>query len=280
MSSLWTKHEIETLTTLYHLRMTRELVDLLPGRTLDSIFQKARGLNLRANRKLTRKQYRVNYYYFSVPNLENSYWAGFIAADGNVGDAKDSVRIKLLDSDSQHLEAFKRCCDSTNPVRASYSGPKRYSSLEIHGVPNWKDDLRKNFNITPRKSLTLQPPMLLSKENSLAFIAGYVDGDGCIFIEKPPTGHLRLGIQITGTHEVLCWIKSCFDKVAPSKYQANVRCIGKVYSYKIVGNKAEIILGALLDAKTPKLERKWTKVITFRKTKKISTSSSYRGKEV
>lgn len=263
MHSQWTKHEIEVLTNFYHLRMTKELIGLIPGRTLDSIFQKARSLGLKANRKLTRKRYQVNYRYFSVPNLENSYWAGFIAADGNVRDSKDSIRIKLSGSDSQHLAAFKRNCGLTSPITDSYHGLKKYASLEIHGVPQWKNDLRKNFNITPRKSLTLQPPNYLTLKQSLAFIAGYIDGDGCIFIEKPPTGYSRIGVQVTGTYEVLHWIKSWFDKIAPSDYQASVRCIGKIYSYKVVGKKAETILDTLLHTKTPKLERKWKRVTTF-----------------
>lgn len=263
MRNIWTQHEIARLTALYNLRMTKELVPLFPGRTLDSIFQKARSLNLKANRKLTRKRYRVAYNYFSIPNLENCYWAGFIAADGNIGDPKDRVRIKLSASDSHHLETFKRCCGSTSPIMDCYNGPKRYAALEIHGVRQWKDDLLRNFNITPRKSLTLQPPDHLPLEQSLAFIAGYIDGDGCIFTEKPPTGHLRLGVQITGTYEVLCWIKNLFDEVAFSEYQANVRSVGKVYSYKIVGKKAKVILKAMLHTSTPKLERKWAKVITF-----------------
>lgn len=260
MSSLWTQYEIETLSTFYHLRMTKELADLLPSRTLSSIFQKARSLNLKANRKLTRKQYQVDDNYFSVPNMENSYWAGFIAADGNIGDPKDRVRIKLIASDAHHLEVFQRCCNSTSPIMDSYNGLKKYANLEIHGVPQWKDDLRRNFNITPRKSLTLQPPLYLSRENSLAFIAGYLDGDGCIFQEKPPTGHLRLGVQVTGTHEVLRWIKNWFDEIAPSKYQANVCSVGRVYSYKIVGKKAALVLRGLLHMPSPKLGRKWKKV--------------------
>jgi len=263
MHDLWAQHEIETLTALYHLRMTKELVNLLPNRTLNSIFQKARSLNLKANRKLTRKQYRVQYSYFSIPNLENSYWAGFIAADGNIGNRKDRVQIKLMASDLHHLETFKRCCDSTSPIADSYTKQKKYAVLEIHGVPQWKEDLKSNFCITPRKSLTLQPPRHLLPEQSLAFITGYVDGDGCIFTEKPATGHLRLGIQVTGTCEMLCWIKNWFDEVAPSEYHANVRLIGKVCSYKIVGKKAESILKTLLQIPSPKLDRKWAKVSTF-----------------
>lgn len=242
MRSLWTQREIKTLTAFYHLRMTKELADVLPGRTLNSIFQKARSLDLKANRKLTRKQYKVDHNYFSIPNLENSYWAGFLAADGNIGELRDRVRIKLLASDSPHLESFRKDCRSNNHIVDVYNGLKKYGSLEICGVPQWKTDLQTNFSITPRKSLTLRPPEHLSKECSLAFITGYIDGDGCIFTEKPPTGHLRLGIQVTGTYEVLCWIKHLFDEIAPSKYPAKVRCIGKVYSYKIVGKKAETIL--------------------------------------
>ena len=39
--------------------------------------------------------------------------------------------------------------------------------------------------------------------------------------------------------------------------------LGKVHSYKVVGKKAKVLLKALLDTATPKLERKWIKVMTF-----------------
>ncbi len=263
MSDRWSQAELETLASFYGLKMAKDLANLLPSRTPEAIIQKARSLNLKANRKFTRKQYQVNYDYFSVPNLENSYWAGFIAADGNIGDPKDRVRIKLAASDVDHLETFKECCGATNPIKDVYNGPKRYVALEICGVSQWKEDLQDNFCITPRKSLTLQPPINLSRGESLAFITGYLDGDGCLYTEKPPTGHLRLGIQVTGTHEVLRWIKNWFDEIAPSEFQANVRCVGKVWSYKIVGRKAESVLQTLLQIKTPKLRRKWAKALTF-----------------
>jgi len=35
-------------------------------------------------------KYECNESYFSVPNIENSYWAGFIAADGYINDRYDS----------------------------------------------------------------------------------------------------------------------------------------------------------------------------------------------
>jgi len=195
--------------------------------------------------------------------LENTYWAGFIAADGNIGDFRDRVRIKLIASDSSHLEAFKKNCGSNNPILEVHNGLKKYVTLEICGVPQWRYDLQKNFHITPRKSLTLLPPRHLSREHSLAFIAGYIDGDGCIFKEKPPTGHLRLGVQVTGTYEMLGWIKKMFDEIVPSEFQASIRCIGRVYSYKVVGKRAEVFLKALLHIATPKLKRKWAKVKYF-----------------
>lgn len=272
MITPWTAQELDVLAALYGKRMNRQIAALLPGRTENGIKFKARELGLKSNRKLTRKQYEVNYDYFGVPNLQNSYWAGFIAADGNIGDPKDRVRIKLLESDAPHLVAFSEHCGSTSPIRNAPNGPRNYSSLEICGVPQWRADLERNFCITPRKTLTLQPPAHLPQDLSLAFITGYVDGDGCVFTETPRTGRLRLGLHLVGTKEVLLWVQSWFNAIAPSQHTANVHPCGKVWTYKIVGRKAEAVSRAFLAMPTPKLNRKWNKASQFLEQKEKDDS--------
>jgi hypothetical protein len=106
---------------------------------------------------------------------------------------------------------------------------------------------------------------------TLRNLVGYIDGDGCVFTGKPATGHLRLGLQVTGTREMLLWIKSWFDAIAPFPCTANVNSMGKVHSHKIVGKKAELVLRTLLDLPTPKLERKWARVTHFLNGKEISS---------
>lgn len=268
----WTAQELDVLTALYGKRMNRQIAALLPGRTENGIKFKARELGLKSNRKLTRKQYAVNHDYFSIPSLQNSYWAGFIAADGNIGDPKDRVRIKILESDGPHLVAFSEHCGSTSPIRNAPNGPRSYSSLEIHGVPQWRADLERNFCVTPRKTFTLQPPAHLPQDLSLAFITGYIDGDGCISTEQPPHGRLRLRLQITSTQNMLLWTKSWFDRLAPSIYEANVCPMGQVFSYRIVGQKAQAVCETLLALRTPKLNRKWIKASQFLEQKEKDNS--------
>ena len=92
MKKPWTAQETETLISLYGLRMNTQISEVLPGRSVDAIKQKGRYLGLKSNRKVTRKHYGIDYDYFAVPNVQNSYWAGFIAADGCIDDVKDRVR--------------------------------------------------------------------------------------------------------------------------------------------------------------------------------------------
>ena len=259
----WNPQELEIISDLYGRRMNKDIAEVLTGRSVEAIKFKARQLGLKSNRKFTRKLHTLNSDYFAEPGLENSYWAGFIAADGNVDDAKDRVRIKLSESDVAHLEAFRACCGCSTPLRNAPNGPRNYKALEVNGTGRWREDLLHNYCITPRKTLMLQPPSHLPRDASLAFITGYIDGDGCIFTEQLQRGNLRLGVQITGTREMLLWIKSWFDTLAPIRRQSNVCSVGKIYSYKIVGRKTETILGLLVDMPTPKLPRKWTKVSQF-----------------
>lgn len=64
-------------------------------------------------------------------------------------------------------------------------------------------DLANNFNIIPKKSLVLLPPVRMPNEYAHHFIRGYVDGDGWIGKTAPAIG-------VAGTKTMLEWIKSVF----------------------------------------------------------------------
>jgi hypothetical protein len=138
--------------------------------------------------------------------------------------------------------------------------------LRINGVPDMLADLKNNFNIVPRKSLILKPPKKLSFEHSLAFIIGYIDGDGsiCKTVDKIEKNNKVIDkefivLSICGTYEMLCWIKKFFDTLIPTPKLANVLKTGNIYRYGIKGDRAIKLIKQLKLIGVPKLERKWNR---------------------
>lgn len=149
--------------------------------------------------------------FFASPNLNNSYWAGFIAADGCILDSSPGqkrLQILLKSTDLPHLESLKVEIGGGDIYNSSNHDDR--TSKTYYGVyyrvfsDKICDDLGRNFNIYPRKSLTHQPPNLVG-DSAKAFIAGYIDGDGCYWLDgRYPR------IRIRGTEEVLAWISAEF----------------------------------------------------------------------
>lgn len=113
---------------------------------------------------------------FSNINEESCYWAGFLAADGNV-DSKNRVRLMLNYDDTGHLLKFKNWLDCTYVISSNTTEYYR-SSFEF---TNKKivEDLKLNFKIVPNKTSILEFPDLrigMLKH----YIRGYFDGDGSV----------------------------------------------------------------------------------------------------
>ena len=126
------------------------------------------------------------------------------------------------------------------------------------------DDLYKNFNITPRKSLTLLPPNLSDTNLIDAFICGYIDGDGCICMCKNNVRNIQdsLVISTVGTQEIVSWIKERFSQIlgkefgSINKYHNSKK---NTYSYSTGQSKgAREIFKHFYNLNVPKLKRKWT----------------------
>lgn len=229
----------------------------LLSRSRESIKAHARLLKLNGNRLEMISFVRripVLDNFFTIPDLENSYWAGFIAADGCIHTKSNRISIMLADKDIQHLLLLKeKICPVHNLLKYKTYISLKFSSIKI------KNDLKQNYSITERKSLTLKPPKNLSTVNSLAFIIGYIDGDGCIRINKEH----KIEISILGTQELLIWLKSYLDMISPITVRSNpsVRKVKNIYRYKITGKRAISILNTLNKINVPKLGRKWDKVL-------------------
>ena len=260
----WTEKDMCLLIKLSQEMMFKDIAKKM-RRTVASVSSKAHSIGLKSNSRFRRK-YRVNDDFFTNRNsLECCYWAGFVAADGCVGSPKKNcLRIKIQDIDLDHLKIFKNLIEYNGKFHISHKNKNRYVCINIHSEKIIND--LAWFKIIKRKSLNLEPPPLDGKQ-ALAFLIGYIDGDGCISIENIKKRSPRLRLHIVGTYKLLFWIKEIFDKLVPFSTNANPRKMGKTFQYSIASKKALYVLLKLQKIKVKKLDRKWNKINQYKEFK-------------
>jgi hypothetical protein len=202
-------------------------------------------------RTIRKRQYEHNFSFFDEPNMINSYWAGFIAADGYLNDERKCLRLLVAHKDKAILYRFKRAIGFTGPVCDDTYG---MSYIQIYAADRLLYDLKKNFNITTKKSLTLKPPVL-PKLLSLAFIAGYIDGDGW---RTKSRNTPCIGFQ--GTKRVVNWICDYLNKHFPATSavtEARKRKDSRCYQATIYGSRVNFLQYQVNLLDLPVLKRKW-----------------------
>jgi len=152
----------------------------------------------------TIRHFITNPDFFNIMTPENSYWGGFIAADGCV--SRNALEIELSIIDAEHLKTICKFVgrDDSLFFRKRYRNGKifEYASVSVLSA-KIIEDLFKNFNIVPCKSLILQPPDL-PRCLRRHFIRGYFDGDGSIGWHKH-NRTIRLNFA-SGSKVFLEWI--------------------------------------------------------------------------
>lgn len=67
-------------------------------------------------------------------NLQTCYWAGFIAADGNIYDRDSRIRLHLGEKDKIQLIEFKKFCKHDNVI-GSYRNKKiMYCHMNMQSI--------------------------------------------------------------------------------------------------------------------------------------------------
>ena len=224
------------------------------------------------NLDIDRRTYSCNDFSFSELTSEGAYWLGFIAADGCIVEGKKQNRLSigLATKDFEHLNIFKNDINFDGSIRNTYvkntyKNEEKKFEMSILNITSQKisDDLYKNFNITPRKSLTLLPPNLSDTNLIDAFICGYIDGDGSVYLYKDNVRNVQdtLVITMLGTYEVICWIKERFTQIIGKELgtiKKHHNSEKNTYSYRITNMGAREIFKHFYNLNVPKLKRKWT----------------------
>ena len=219
-----------------------------------------------------KRKYSVDDNFFAVPNELNSYYAGFIAADGCIIEKQlkncttKYLNIAIHSKDVELLEQFKKDINYNGPI--SYYKNNEFVRISINST-KIVDDLRTNFNITPRKTFTLEPPNLIETSQIASFIIGYIDGDGSIsFSNDYARGRQKnMVIGIVGTYSMLSWILQFCQNITNSTHKTKP-CVSKggfenkngkkQYTVNISNKWCRNVFLKFWDINVPKLKRKWT----------------------
>ncbi len=220
----------------------------------------------------TIRKYKVNDNFFEVPNILNCYWAGFISADGCIFNkhGQDVLSIALSSIDKNHLKRFIKDIEFEGDIKdycvhKEYNNEKKVFKVSSITITSQKisDDLNKNFNIIPKKSLILLPPNITDNKLIDAFICGYIDGDGSISLCNSRRNiQSILSISLLGTKEMCEWIKSRYTEILNKKcgsiLKRNKENNKNTYSYTITSKCARKIFLHFYNIDVPKLSRKWS----------------------
>lgn len=150
---------------------------------------------------------------FSEYTPESCYWAGLLAADGCIyrhNKMKKITYTTLSLKDKDTVENFKEFIKYTGVVQERETiGAKAYL-VHVNNI-NICNDLKNNFNITPKKSLTFSPSEEIPEDLKKYFILRYLDGDGSITYTTTSTGRKQFLLSFVGTKDTLEYIKRYFQ---------------------------------------------------------------------
>lgn len=118
--------------------------------------------------------YEYNRNFFKSWSPSMAYTLGLIATDGGVGEKV----VRLAQKDPEILFKIKESMGASTKVFKRKNGESHIYFLDFHSM-DLIDELR-SYNITRRKSLTLEPPAGIPEDCLNHFIRGVIDGDGHI----------------------------------------------------------------------------------------------------
>jgi len=243
------------------IELKKQLSSQIPSGVLCRFVKKN---GLKVNYSLSHRRYTYNENFFDIPNIQNSYWAGFIAADGCLTSTKNGVKISISTLDKNILENFKSHINFTGNIRGEIRLTKKnqlaeMSTLCIWGAVRLREMLYKHWNITPRKTYTLLPPTQINNRAlEHAYLIGFFDGDGCWRDYKINGGH-KYAFQFSGTESMMTWCKTILHDLIPEDKNIKVAKNGNYYTYSACGKRAWSIrekLNNIIDIPW-RLQRKW-----------------------
>lgn len=207
----WNDTELDLLKDLWVNEHSMDnLLKAFPNRTYSSLMSMARLLGIKTHGSVDRSR-KGNLYYLNDINSDNSYWWGFIMADGCF-TKRNELSIKISKKDNNHLALLANKLITDIHI---YDDMVHLTIGDSYLIPKWKD----KFNMLNAK--TYNPPnleMFYTEDLFIKFFIGFTDGDGCIWIsnkqQNTPSTHFRIEIHTAWTDTLIKWkslLKEFYD---------------------------------------------------------------------
>lgn len=208
--------------------------------------------------------------YFTKTNKQNSYWAGFIAADGYVSEDKNCLQIILSAKDKDHLEKLKNELNKDYEIKikksnSSWATDESYCCAFSFISKQTINDLKENWKLHQKKTHTLTFPKKLSVEEKKSYLCGYIDGDGCISVVKNSRGKIQLSIN--GNEDFLNGVAKFLKEEGKINIKNNIYESRNIFVFVVGGKVALSVLDFIYDENLPIMERKWGKYLLNKERK-------------
>lgn len=277
----WTPENDHCLRQHYGVISISQMIalNILPGRTERAIRLRAFRIGLKSKlHYVTPASHRHDF--FATHTAESAYWAGFLAADGSLIKSPNKPNtyrlcLSLASKDEDHLMLFKRTMRHTGKVttainkdnmviRRNPDAPRTVMKMiNLCQVGRFLKDLEA-LGIIPNKTRRIPPPLLVDPLLRLAYLKGYIDGDGSLAVglTGDKIGNVTISL-VSSCRVILEWFKTVIDELFPTSYlnreYSNFRPSDNsdAWTYAINGYRALRIIEALQCLPTPELARKW-----------------------
>lgn len=178
----WTEENKNILRNVYPTGGTSQVLLLISGSTKDSIITASRRFGVKYDKNFSFKNKLA-------PLLEennfNYYWYGFLMADGHFSlSGNSNIKVKISVKDEDHLKILANYLKvNINHSKTNDYGNYKCSDSCIISVADSKNIITLFEKLKIKSQKTYNPPdfsFLNTKDKFLSFLAGFIDGDGCI----------------------------------------------------------------------------------------------------
>lgn len=177
---------------------------------------------------------------------ETYYWLGFLVADGTVSTTR--LRLTVAIKDKPHLLKFAKYINYTG----SFNEKPHSISIAVMDTTVVKM-LRSKFDINSNKTCNPSRYEIPNTDLGLAFIAGFIDGDGSIMHQWKRLDY-RLAIKLHGSWEQFLLQ---INKLLSNSITTRINTYG--YAQFCLTNTSELLelKRKITDLNLPILNRKW-----------------------